>query len=112
MDIEEKLSPIHPGEILYEDFMKPLGLSQNALSRRLGVPPVTVHKIIHGKRSITTETAFRLARFFGNTPGFWLNLQRDYEIEKAEDELLPDRIAAEVRPLGAAASGGDASRIG
>ncbi len=99
----KKLPPIHPGEILAEDFMKPLGLSQNALSRHLGVPPVTINKIVHGKRAITTETAFRLARFFGNTPGFWLNLQKDYEIEKAEDEHLAERIAREVRPLPAQA---------
>ncbi|MYL84002.1 HigA family addiction module antidote protein [Desulfovibrio aerotolerans] len=99
MIVIEKLPPIHPGEILLEDFMKPLGLSQNALARGLGVPPVTINKIVHGKRAVTTETAFRLARFFGNTPGFWLNLQKDYEIEKADLEALPQRIAEEVRPF-------------
>lgn len=99
MTLFEKLPPIHPGEILLEDFMKPLGLSQNALARGLGVPPVTINKIVHGKRAVTTETAFRLARFFGNTPGFWLNLQKDYEIEKADTEALPQRIAEEVRPF-------------
>jgi antitoxin HigA-1 len=104
MSSTDKLPPLHPGEILLEDFMKPFGLSQNALSRHLGVPPVTVNKIVHGKRSITTETAFRLARFFGNTPGFWLNLQKDYEIEKAEDEQLSARIAREVRPRTASAA--------
>ena len=95
----EHLPPIHPGEILLEDFMKPLGISQNALARALGVPPVTINKLVHGKRSVTTETAFRLARFFGNTPGFWLNLQKDYEIEKADSEALAQRIAEEVRPF-------------
>ncbi len=99
MNSNEKLPPLHPGEILLEDFMKPLGISQNALARGLGVPPVTVNKIVHGRRAITTETAFRLARFFGNTPGFWLNLQRDHDIEKAEALHLPERIADEVRPF-------------
>ncbi|MHC1789686.1 HigA family addiction module antitoxin [Solidesulfovibrio sp.] len=105
----EKLPPVHPGEILLEDFMKPLGLSQNALARGLGVPPVTINKIVHGKRTVTTETAFRLARFFGNTPGFWLNLQKDYEIEKADTEALPQRIAQEVRPFAPTTSGCPAS---
>jgi addiction module HigA family antidote len=95
------LPPVHPGEILLEDFMKPLGISQNALARGLGVPPVTVHKIVHAKRAVTTETAFRLARFFGNTPGFWLNLQKDYEIDRAAAEALPERIAEQVRPFAA-----------
>lgn len=102
MALLEKLPPVHPGEILLEDFMKPLGLSQNALARGLGVPPVTINKIVHGKRAVTTETAFRLARFFGNTPGFWLNLQQDYEIARADSEALPQRIAEEVRPFVAA----------
>ena len=102
MALLEKLPPVHPGEILLEDFMKPLGISQNALARGLGVPPVTINKIVHGKRAVTTETAFRLARFFGNTPGFWLNLQKDYEIERADSEALPQRIAEEVRPFVAA----------
>lgn len=95
----DMLPPVHPGEILLEDFMKPLGISQNALARGLGVPPVTIHKIVHAKRAVTTETAFRLARFFGNTPGFWLNLQKDYEIDKAAAEALPERIAEQVRPF-------------
>ena len=95
----ETLPPIHPGEILLEEFMKPLELSQNALSRHLNVPPTTVHKIVHGKRGITADTAFRLAALFGTTPGFWLNLQKDYEIEKAEAEHLPEKIGREVRPL-------------
>ena len=95
------LPPVHPGEILLEDFIKPLGLSQNALARGLGVPPVTIHKIVHGQRAVTTETAFRLARFFGNTPGFWVNLQTIYEIDKACAEALPERIAEQVRPFAA-----------
>lgn len=99
MNGSERLPPIPPGEILLEDFMKPLGISQNALARGLGVPPVTVNKIVHGRRAVTTETAFRLARYFGNTPGFWLNLQRDYDIELAQAQRLPERIASEVRPL-------------
>ncbi|THB66525.1 MAG: addiction module antidote protein, HigA family [Desulfovibrio sp.] len=107
MNSTNTLPPIHPGEILLEDFMKPMGLSQNALSRHLGVPPTTVHKIVHGKRSITADRAFRLAALFGITPGFWMNLQKEYEIEKAEAENLPERIKREVRPLAPSAKPGD-----
>ena len=82
-----KLEPVHPGEILLEEFMQPLELSQNRLARELGVPPRRVNEIVLGKRGITADTALRLARYFDMTPGFWLGLQMDYEIEVARDRL-------------------------
>ena len=75
-----------PGEILLEDFLKPLALSQTALARALFVPPRRINEIVHGKRSITTNTAFRLSQYFGNSPQFWLNLQTDYELRRMERE--------------------------
>jgi antitoxin HigA-1 len=74
------LDPIHPGEILTEEFMKPLGISINRLSRDLHVPPNRIHGIVHGTRSITADTALRLGTYFGVTPELWLNLQTDYEL--------------------------------
>jgi antitoxin HigA-1 len=81
----KRLSPIHPGEILLEEFMKPLELSQNALARNLGVDPRTVNQIVNGKRGITAIMALRLARYFRMTPGFWMNLQARYDLETAKD---------------------------
>jgi addiction module HigA family antidote len=81
----KKLPPIHPGEILLEEFMKPLGLSQNSLARHLGVDPRTVNQIVNGKRAITAIMALRLARYFRMTAGFWMNLQARYELETAKD---------------------------
>ena len=81
----KKLPPIHPGEILLEEFMKPLELSQNELARRLGVDPRTVNQIVNGKRAITAIMALRLARYFRMTPGFWMNLQARYDLEIAKD---------------------------
>lgn len=80
-----KLPPIHPGEILLEEFMKPLSLSQNAVARDLGVDPKTVNQIVNGKRGITAVMALRLARYFRMTPGFWMNLQTRYDLETAKD---------------------------
>jgi antitoxin HigA-1 len=82
----KKLPPIHPGEILYEDLMKPLGLSQNKLAEILDVDPGRINQIVAGRRSITADTALRLARYFGTTPEFWLNLQTRYDLQKAKDE--------------------------
>jgi addiction module HigA family antidote len=76
----------HPGRILYEQFMKPAGLSQNALARELGVPPRRVNEIILGKRGITADTALRLARHFGNPAHFWMALQADFDLKLAEQE--------------------------
>jgi antitoxin HigA-1 len=74
------LEPIHPGEILNEEFMKPLGISMNRLSRDLHVPPNRIHGIVHGNRAITADTALRLALYFGTGPEIWLNLQSEYEL--------------------------------
>jgi len=93
----KKLSPIHPGEILLEEFMKPLGLSQNALARDLGVDPRTVNQIVNGKRGITAMMALRLARYFRMTPGFWMNLQSRYDLETAKD-AAEDEIRRTIKP--------------
>lgn len=90
------LNKITPGEILSEDYMKPMGLTQNALARELGVPPRRINEIIHGKRAITLDTSLRLGRFFGQTPRFWLNLQTECDLRNAGQ--LIERIAHEVRP--------------
>lgn len=82
-----KLEPVHPGEVLREEFMEPLGLSQNRLARDLGVPPRRVNEIVLGKRGITADTALRLGRYFDMSPSFWLGLQMDFEIETARDRL-------------------------
>ena len=96
-----KLAPIHPGEILREEFMKPNGLSQNALARALNVPPRRINEIVLEKRGITADTALRLARYFGTTPQFWMNLQANYELELAEDARGRE-IADRIRPHRAA----------
>lgn len=77
-----KLKNIHPGEILQEEFLKPLGISQNGLAKDIGVPPRRINEIIHGKRSITADTDLRLARALGTSEGFWLGLQADYDLEE------------------------------
>jgi addiction module HigA family antidote len=79
--------PVHPGEILLEEFLKPMGMSQNQLARDLGVPPRRVNEIILGKRRVTADTALRLARYFDMAPSFWLGLQMDYELDVEEDRL-------------------------
>jgi addiction module HigA family antidote len=95
------LNNITPGEILLEEFMKPHALSQNRLSRALGVSPMTINEIVNGKRAITAEVALRLGRYFGMAPQFWLNLQARYDLEKAED-AIGKRMRLEVRPLAVA----------
>jgi addiction module HigA family antidote len=77
----KRLPPIHPGEVLLEDFLVPLGLTQYALARGLSVPPRRINEIVHGKRAITADTALRLGRFFGTSERFWLNLQTIYDLE-------------------------------
>jgi len=94
--------PIHPGEILLEEFLRPLDLSQNRLGQDLGVPPQRVGDIVRGRRGITADTALRLACYFGTTPQFWLNLQSRFELDTARQQHLSERIAAEVRPRPAA----------
>ncbi|MDE2890691.1 MAG: HigA family addiction module antitoxin [Gemmatimonadota bacterium] len=79
------MPPIHPGEILLEDFLNPLGISQYRLARDTSVPPRRINEIVHGKRAVTPDTALRMARFFGTTGQFWLNLQSRYELELERD---------------------------
>ena len=93
---EEKLSPVHPGEVLLEEFLKPMNVSQNRLALSIGVHPRRINEIVLGKRSITADTALRLSRFFGTTPQFWMGLQSDYELDRALDEL-GNRLDREVR---------------
>ena len=99
--LKKTMPPIHPGETLREDFMKPLGLSANRLAINLRVPAARIGEIIHGRRSISADTALRLARYFGMSPRFWINLQANYDLEVAQD-VIGDRIADEVRPHRAA----------
>jgi addiction module HigA family antidote len=94
--MDKSLSPIHPGEILLEDFMKPLGLTQYRLAHDIGVTPIRISQIVNGERSITVDTAMRLARYFGTSAGVWLRLQVRYDLEVAEKELSP-RINREVK---------------
>ncbi len=83
----EKLPPIHPGEILYEEFMRPLGLSSNAVARAIGVTPARINEIVRERRGVTAETALRLARFLGTSVELWMNLQQAYDLECAKDRL-------------------------
>ena len=92
-----KLAPVHPGEVLLEEFLNPMNLSQNRLALALGVPPRRINEIVLGKRGITADTALRLARYFDMSPQFWMGIQMDYELDAAEDELS-DRLDREVRP--------------
>ena len=96
--MKNKLSPIHPGEVLLEEFIKPMNLSQNRLAIDIGVDARRINEIVLGKRSITADTALRLARFFGNSPQFWLGLQTQYDLDITEDQL-GKRLEREVRPL-------------
>jgi addiction module HigA family antidote len=96
MQTQTKLAPVHPGEILREEFLKPLGLSQTRVGRDLGVSPRRINEIIHGKRSITADTALRLSRYLGTSAEFWLGLQADYDLDMASDRLA-DMIAREVK---------------
>ena len=82
-----KIAPIHPGEVLMEDFIEGFGITQHKLAVAIGVPPRRINEIVHGKRGITADTAMRLSRYFGTTPGFWMNLQMRYELDRAEDAL-------------------------
>jgi addiction module HigA family antidote len=95
------IPPIHPGETLREDFLKPLGLAVNRLAIELQVPVTRVNDIVRGKRAITADTALRLSRFFGTTPQFWMNLQTNYELEIAQD-IRGAQIADRIRPHQAA----------
>jgi antitoxin HigA-1 len=100
------MPPVHPGEILLEEFMKPLQISQNRLARDLKVPPRRINEIVHRKRGITIDTALRLSRHFGTSVEFWINLQTHYELEVAEDNNLMERVKKEVTPRMTAGSAG------
>ncbi len=93
-----KLSPIHPGEILLEEFLEPLGLSQYRLAKETSVPPRRINEIVRGTRAISADTALRLSRFFGTSERFWLNLQSHYDFE-IEKDRLGDRLRREVRTM-------------
>ena len=97
----EKLAPIHPGEVLAEEFLKPMALSQNRLALDIRVPARRINEIVHGKRRISPDTALRLARYFDMSPQFWLGLQMDYDLDVAEDELA-EQISREVQVYSAA----------
>lgn len=94
----ETLQPIHPGEVLLEDFMKPLGLSQYRVAKDIGVPALRINQVVHGKRSITADTAMRLARYFGTSAAVWLRLQARYDLEVTEKKMAK-RINREVEIL-------------
>lgn len=97
---EEKIKPVHPGEVLFEEFLKPMGISQNKLALDLCVPPRRINEIVHGKRRISADTALRLARYFGISPQFWLGLQMDYDLDREEDRL-GERLLRDVRAYAA-----------
>jgi len=96
----KKLVPVHPGEVLLEEYLNPLDLTQKSLALALNVPIRRINEIVHGKRRITADTALRLARYFGVSPQFWLGLQLDYDLDVAEDEL-GERIHREVGVMAA-----------
>lgn len=95
---EKKMAPIHPGEILMEEFLKPLGISQYRLAKDISVPPRRINEIIHGKRAISADTALRLSRYFNLSERFWLNLQARFDLETEKDRLN-GRILTEVKVL-------------
>lgn len=84
---DEKILPLHPGEVLLEAFLQPMGISQNKLALAIRVPARRINEIVHGRRRITADTALRLARFFGTSAQFWLGLQLDYDLDVAQDEV-------------------------
>ncbi|MBE7528707.1 MAG: HigA family addiction module antidote protein [Chloroflexi bacterium] len=95
---ELRIPPVHPGEVLLEDFLKPLGISQYQLAKEMNVYPRKINEIVHGKRAITADTALRLSRYFGTTAELWMNLQALYDLEKARDEI-EEQLEREVIPL-------------
>ncbi len=101
----KKLKPIHPGEILREEFMIPLGLSSNALARAVGVTPARINEIVRERRGITADTALRLARFFNTDVRSWINLQSNYDIERAQAEAEAGRTISHIKPWAGAERG-------
>ena len=90
-----RLAPVHPGEVLLEEFLVPMGISQYRLAKDISVPPRRINEIVHGKRAISANTALRLARYFGTSERFWMNLQAQYDLD-VERDRLGDRIREEV----------------
>ena len=99
--MKKKMPPIHPGEILAEEFLAPLGISQYRLAKDISVPARRINEIVHGQRSVTADTALRLGRYFKMSPQFWLNLQAHYDLEEAEDRI-GDKLDSEVHILAVA----------
>ncbi|MGI8310043.1 HigA family addiction module antitoxin [Saccharopolyspora hattusasensis] len=99
MSDEFVMSPVHPGEVLVEEYLEPLGVTQHRLAVAIGVPPRRINEIVHGKRGISANTALRLARFFGTSERFWLNLQSRYDLEREKDALAD--TLARIQPLSA-----------
>ena len=97
----KRMKPIHPGEILLEEFLQPMGISQYRLAKDIHVPARRINEVVHGKRSITADTALRLARYFATTEQFWMNLQTRYDLEVVKDRL-GSRLDNEVQPIRAA----------
>ncbi|GMU41939.1 MAG: transcriptional regulator [Chloroflexota bacterium] len=97
MPAKKKLPPVHPGEVLLEEFLGPMAISQYRLAHDVSVPPRRINEIVHGKRGISADTALRLARYFGTTEQFWLNLQTRYDLD-VERDRLGDRLEREVTP--------------
>ncbi len=95
---ETRIPPVHPGEVLLEDFLKPLGISQYRLAKEMKVYPRKINEIVHGKRSITADTAIRLSRYFGTSAELWMNLQALYDLEKTRDEI-EEQVTKEISPL-------------
>lgn len=93
-DDNQKIAPIHPGEVLMEDFIEGFGITQRRLAISIGVPPRRINEIVHGKRSVTADTALRLAKYFGTSAQLWLNLQTRYDLDVAED-----RVAAQIAAI-------------
>lgn len=95
---QDKMPPVHPGEILLEDFLKPLGISQYRLAKSINVYSRRINEIVQGKRAVTADTALRLARYFGTSAELWINLQAHYDLELARDQL-EEQVEAEITPL-------------
>lgn len=96
--MKRKLPPIHPGEILLEEFLRPMGISQYRLAKSISVPPRRINELVHGNRAVTADTALRLSRFFGTSERFWMNLQTRYDLEREKDRL-GSRLETEVTEL-------------
>lgn len=95
--MEARMAPIHPGEVLLEEFLEPMGVTQHRLAVSIGVPPRRINEIVHGKRRITADTALRLARYFATNDRFWLNLQTRYDLELEKDNL--GEVLDRIRPI-------------